>query len=85
MAAEDLVGFLVRGLVDSPDQVEVTTIEGKAANIVEVRVNPDDIELVEGDDGETLRHIRAVVSASAGRTKTLVELLEGGAGPAGEE
>ena len=85
MAAEDLVGFLVRGLVDNPDEVEVTTVEGNAANIVEVRVNADDMELVQGDEGETLRHIRAVVSASAGKTKTIVELLEGGSAEAGEE
>jgi predicted RNA-binding protein YlqC (UPF0109 family) len=85
MAAEDLVGFLVRGLVDSPDDVVVTTVQGDAANIVEVRVNRDDMELVQGDDGETLRHISAVVSASAGKTKTIVELLEGESGESSEE
>lgn len=76
MAASELVGFLVRGLVDNPDDVTVSSIEGESANILEVRVHPDDIELVKGNDGETLHHIKSLVSAAAGNTKAIVELLE---------
>lgn len=85
MATEDLVGFLVRGLVDNPDDVTVSKVEGDAANILELRVNAEDIELVEGEDGETLEHIKALVSAASGKTKSIVELLEANDGSGEEE
>ncbi|MCP4804684.1 MAG: KH domain-containing protein [Proteobacteria bacterium] len=85
MATEDLVGFLVRGLVDNPDDVTVSTVEGDAANILELRVNAEDVELVEGEDGETLEHIKALVSAASGKTKSIVELLEANDGSGEEE
>jgi len=84
MGAQELVGFLVRGLVDHPDDVTISTVEGDASSILEVRVHADDIELVKGDDGETLHHIKALVSAAAGNTKAIVELLEAD-GASGEE
>jgi|TARA_B110000483_G_C17660590_1_gene337922 predicted RNA-binding protein YlqC (UPF0109 family) len=75
MSAEELVGFLVRGLVDNPDDVDVQPLEGDASLVLEVSVNADDVELVKGDDGETMRHLKAVVSAAAGKRKTIVELV----------
>lgn len=85
MATEDLVGFLVRGLVDNPDDVAVSTVKGDAVDILELRVNAEDIELVQGDDGETLEHIKALVSAASGKTKSVVELLEAGDGSGADE
>ena len=85
MAAEELVAFLVRGLVDSPDDVVVSTLEeGEASLVIEVSVSADDAELVRGDEGETLRHIKAIVNAAAGKRKAIVELVEG-ASASGEE
>mgnify|MGYP002633396556 CR=1 FL=1 len=77
MAAEELVAFLVRGLVDNPDDVSVSTVEeGDSSLVIEVSVTSDDAELVRGDDGETLRHIKAIVNASSGKRKAIVELVE---------
>lgn len=74
---EELITYVVRGLVDHPDQVSVNTVEGEASIMLELSVNPDDIDLVKGDDGATLQHLRAVVAAASGRRKAVVELLEG--------
>ena len=85
MGAEELVGFLVRGLVDNPDDVKISTVTGDAASILELRVHPDDIELVKGTSGETLHHIKSLVSAAAGDTKAIVELFEADATASGDE
>ncbi len=82
---EELVTYVVRGLVDHPDQVSVNTVEGDASVMLELSVNADDIDLVKGDDGATLQHLRAVVAAAAGRRKAVLELLENGSASASEE
>lgn len=76
-----LVEHLVRGLVRHPDQVKVNAVEGEAAVLLELAVAPDDVGAVKGPQGDTLRAIRAVLSAAAGRRKAVLELIE----PAGGE
>ena len=86
MGTEELVSFLVRGLVDSPDDVNVSTVEeGESALLIEVNVNQRDLDLVRGDQGETLRHIRAIVNASSGKRKAIVELIESTSAAGAEE
>ncbi len=80
---DQLVSFVVQGLVDNPDDVEVSQVEGDSTVMLELSVHEDDVELVQGEDGETLRHLRAVLAAASGRRKAILELVEGG--NAGEE
>ena len=75
---EQLVTYIVRGLVDNPDDVRVGKVEGDATVILELEVNPRDVDLVVGDGGQTLEHLRSVVAAASGRRKALVELVEPG-------
>lgn len=82
---EELVTYVVRGLVDHPDQVSVNVVEGEASVMLELSVNADDVELVKGDDGSTLQHLRAVVAAASGRKKAVLELLENAAQATSEE
>jgi predicted RNA-binding protein YlqC (UPF0109 family) len=76
----DLVSFLVRGLVSRPDAVSVHTVEGDASVLIELTVDEADLPRVRGPDGETLRALRTVLSASAGRRKAVLELMENGPG-----
>ncbi len=73
---DDLVTYVVRGLVDHPDDVTVNRVEGDASVMLELSVNPNDIPLVKGEDGLTLQHLRSVVAAAAGRRKAVLELLD---------
>lgn len=82
----ELVSFLVRGLVSHPDAVSVRAEEGEASILVELTVDPSDLPRVKGPDGETIRAIRTVLSASAGRRKAVLELVEpGGESSGGDE
>jgi len=71
-----LVEYVVRGLVHHPDAVHVNTVDGEASVLLELTVAADDVARVNGPDGETLRAIRAVLSAASGRRRAVLELLE---------
>lgn len=80
----ELVTYIVRGLVSQPDAVRVNVVEGEASILLELAVDPADLSRVKGPEGETLRAIRTVLSASAGQRKAVLELIEPSAG-GGEE
>lgn len=72
----ELVRYLVRTIVARPDAVKVSEVEGEACILLELAVDPADVDTVKGPDGETLRAIRTVLSAAAGRRKAVLELVE---------
>ncbi len=73
MAAErvqDLLIYLVEGLVDDPDQVSVEQFEEDDGTIVfELAVAPDDYGKIIGRGGRTAQALRAVIRASAARAE----------------
>ncbi len=81
---EKLVAFLAKGLVSQPDQVQVGIVEGQSVNIVELTVHDSDVERIVGEDGAILSAMRQVLSASAGRHKTMLELVNTQAKPMSE-
>jgi predicted RNA-binding protein YlqC (UPF0109 family) len=63
---ERVVGYVVREIVDHPDQVEVTIIEqGPEEIVAEVRTAKGDLGRVIGRRGRVARAIRAVAAAAA--------------------
>ncbi|HXF01918.1 MULTISPECIES: RNA-binding protein [Arthrobacter] len=64
MLAEAL-DHLVRGIVDSPEDVKVTQKNNRRGDIIEVRVHPEDLGRVIGRQGRTARALRTVVNALA--------------------
>lgn len=81
----DLVEFALKAVVDSPDQISIHTVEGKASLLFEVEVADDDRERLLADDRALLGSIQAVLSASSGRRKAVLDLLEPGAAASEEE
>jgi hypothetical protein len=60
---EDLLLFLVRALVDDPDEVTVEAIEEEDALVLELRVGEDDVGHVIGRGGRTVNALRTVMRA----------------------
>ena len=52
---------LVRGIVDSPDDVRVKARTTRRGDLLEVRVNPDDLGRVIGRNGRTAKALRDVI------------------------
>ena len=75
---KELVEFMVKNLVDVPEEVSVNVVEGAKSTILELRVSPDDVGKVIGKQGRIAKAIRTILSASAtrdGRRATL-EILD---------
>ena len=75
MLAEALE-HLVRGIVDNPDDVEVSSRTNRRGELLEVRVHPDDLGRVIGRNGRTAKALRAVVNALAESGPVRVDVIE---------
>lgn len=75
---KELLELIARSLVDNPDDVTVTEVEGEQTTVLELRVAPDDLGKVIGKQGRTARAIRTLLS-SAGmkqRKRVVFEIIE---------
>jgi len=61
----DALEHLVRGIVDHPDEVRVSTRAARRGDLLELRVHPSDLGRVIGRSGRTARALRTVVGALA--------------------
>lgn len=75
---EELVSYLVRCLVDHPDEVRVERTERDGAVVLQLHVAPDDRGKVIGRGGRLIRSLRTVVRASGTKSgeRRLLELAE---------
>jgi uncharacterized protein len=75
---KELLEYIVKGLVDHPDEVEVHEIENGNRVTLELSVAGDDMGRVIGRRGRVINAIRSLVQVKASRLgKTAdVELLE---------
>jgi uncharacterized protein len=75
---KDLLEYLAKALVDNPDGVEVTSVEGERAVILQLRVDPDDVGKVIGKKGRIAQAMRTLVKASATKEgrNAIVEIID---------
>ncbi len=74
---KELVEFIARSLVDSPDEVAVEEISRPDATVLELQVAPDDLGRVIGRQGRTARAIRNLIGATDhGRRRTILDILD---------
>ena len=63
--ATGVLDYLVRALVDEPDDVQVDAVDRSGGVQLEVRVAPGDMGRIIGRRGRTAQAIRAVTRAAA--------------------
>ena len=75
---KDFIDYIVRALVDNPDQVEVAEVEGSRTTVYELRVAQGDLGKVIGKGGQTAKSIRTLLSAISARQgkRAVLEILE---------
>lgn len=75
---QSLVEYLVKALVDEPDQVNITEVAADEATTYEVRVAPGDLGKVIGKQGRTARSIRTILGAAGMKLnrRFTLEILE---------
>lgn len=75
---KELIEFIARALVDHPDQVKVSEVEGEKTSVIELTVAKEDLGKVIGKQGRTARAIRTILSAASTklRKRSVLEIIE---------
>lgn len=75
---KDLITLLAKALVDNPDQVLVTEVEGNQTTVLELKVAKEDLGKVIGKEGRNARAMRTILGAASAKLKkrTVLEILE---------
>ncbi len=69
--------FVVRSLVDNPDDVQITEVAREGETIYRVSLHPSDVGLVIGKGGRTIGSIRSLINAATkGSDHLAVEVVE---------
>ena len=75
---KQLIEDIAKSLVDVPEEVVVTTVDGEQATIIELKVAPSDLGKVIGKQGRTARAIRTILGAAGMKLnrRFTLEILE---------
>jgi len=78
METKELVEHIAKSLVDTPDKVQVTEIDGERTCVYELRVDKSDLGKVIGKDGKTARAMRTILTAASMKQgkRAVLEILE---------
>lgn len=74
----ELVERIARSLVDEPEEVAVTEVEGQQTTVLELQVAPEDLGKVIGKQGRTARAMRTLLGAAGMKQskRYVLEILE---------
>jgi len=77
-AMKDLISSIVKALVDQPERVVVTEIEGDYTNVLELSVAKSDMGMVIGKQGRNALALRTILNAASAKTRRryILEIVE---------
>ncbi len=75
---KDLISYIAQALVDRPEDVSVTEVQGNQTSVLELKVAKEDLGKVIGKQGRTARAMRTILSAASAKVKkrTVLEIIE---------
>ena len=75
---KELIEYVVKTLVDHPEDIRISEIEGERTIVFELRCHPDDVGKVIGKSGKTVGAIRTLLSTVAARQnrRAMLEVVE---------
>jgi len=75
---KEFLEYIVKNLVDHPDDVKVQEIEGSRTTVYELRVGQGDLGKVIGKEGKTAKSLRTLLAAASARQgkRAVLEILE---------
>jgi hypothetical protein len=78
MMLKELIEYIAQALVDNPEQVSVSEVEGEQTSVIELRVAKEDLGKVIGKQGRTARAMRTILSAASTkiRKRAVLEIIE---------
>ena len=77
---KELIELIAKALVDQPEKVVVSVLEGEQTTILELKVAPEDLGKVIGKQGRTARAMRILLGAAGMKLKRRynLEIIEKG-------
>ncbi|HNR51868.1 MAG TPA: KH domain-containing protein [Deltaproteobacteria bacterium] len=74
----ELIEYIAKALVDNPDEVSVSEVEGEVTSVIELRVAKSDLGKVIGKEGRTARAMRTLLTAASTKIKkrAVLEIIE---------
>jgi predicted RNA-binding protein YlqC (UPF0109 family) len=75
---KEFLEHIVRALVDYPEEIDISEVEGSRTTVYELRVGEGDLGKVIGKAGQTARAIRTLLVAASARQgkRAVLEILE---------
>ena len=75
---KNLIAFIAKALVDDPEEVVVTEINGTQSSVIELKVSKEDVGKIIGKHGRMIVAIRTILSAASMKLKRrcVLDLLE---------
>jgi len=75
---KNLIEIIAKTLVDYPEQVKVTEVEGENTSVIELAVAKEDLGKVIGKQGRTARALRTILTAASAKIKkrAALEIIE---------
>ena len=75
---KELIKCIVQALVDYPEQVEISEVEGSRVSVFELKVAKADIGKIIGKQGRNALAIRTILNAASAKVKkrTILEIIE---------
>ena len=74
MAMKELIKYIAQALVDNPEKVEVTEVEGEQTSVIELKVAKEDLGKVIGREGKTARAMRTILAAASTKLRKRAQL-----------
>ncbi|MBI2251363.1 MAG: KH domain-containing protein [Armatimonadetes bacterium] len=74
---KELLVYLAKSLVDTPDSVVVNEVQGERSTILELRVASEDMGKVIGKQGRIAQALRTIVKAAATKEgkRVMIEII----------
>ena len=75
MKEKEFLLYIIKALVDEPDEVEINVVEGEKSTIFELKVAQSDIGKVIGKSGRIAKAIRTILNAAIARSGKRISLV----------
>jgi predicted RNA-binding protein YlqC (UPF0109 family) len=71
---KELVELIAKSLVDNPDKVQVSALDGEQSMIIELKVAPEDLGKIIGKQGRNVMAVRVILGAAGMKLKKRINL-----------